>query len=277
MSKPTVVGVHGAWHSAAHFQPLKANLARHGYKFVAVLLPSMHYAELNCAPPSDIKEDVAAIQTAVVNELKADPGTDVVVLTHSYSGMPGSAAVENLDKKSRKVAGFSNGISALLVISGLLIDQGISGFDWANKIIPPTIILSHIPSPVKGRGKEIEISVPNPEPGPVELFYHDVVPRADAEYYASLLVPHVWSVYRTPVPFAGFKVVPTHYLLTEDDRSLPAGWQRLIVQMADEATLQADPQGGKIVVTSIPTGHSPFLSQVDETARWIRKCVGEIV
>lgn len=274
MAKPTIVGVHGAWHSAAHFQPLKENLAQHGYKFIAVLLPSMHYKELNCAPPSDIKEDVAAIQTAVVNELEASPETDIVVLTHSYSGMPGSAAVENLDKESRQAAGFSNGISALLVISGLLVDQGISGFDWANKTIPPTIVLSHIPSPVADSSEEIEISVPNPEPGPVEMFYHDV-PRKDAEYYASLLVPHVWSVYRTPVPFAGFKIVPTHYLLTEDDKSLPAEWQRLIIQMADDATLQADPQGGKIMVDSIFTSHSPFLSKVDETAMWVRKCVGE--
>lgn len=273
MSKTTIIGVHGAWHSATHFEPLKEKLAEYGYKFIAVLLPSMHYAELKCPPPTHIKEDVEAIQGAVRAELEADPDTDVAVLTHSYSGLPGAAAVENLDKKSRKAAGFKNGISALLVMSGLLIDKGISGFDWANGIIPPTIILSHIPSPVDSK-TQIEISVPNPEPGPMALFYHDI-PERDAEHYASLLIPHVWSVYRTPVPFAGFKIVPTYYLVTEDDRSLPPEWQRLIIKMADEATLQADPEGGKVVVDTIQAGHSPFLSKVDETAAWIRKSLGE--
>ncbi|KAK5049856.1 hypothetical protein LTR84_003974 [Exophiala bonariae] len=273
MSKPTILGVHGAWHSGAHFQPLKEHLVQHGYKFIAVQLPSMHYAELDRPPPTHIKDDVEAIQAAVLTELESTPETDVAVLTHSYSGLPGSAAVEKLDKKSRKAAGFKNGISALLVIAGLLITEGISGFDWANGIIPPTIILSYIPSPVDGK-TQIEISEPNPEPGPVELFYHDI-PLKDAEYYASLLIPQVWTVYRTPVPFAGFKIVPSYYLLTEDDRSLPPEWQRLIVKMADEATLLADPKGLKLVVDTVHAGHSPFLSKVEETASWIRKSLGE--
>ncbi|KAK5048239.1 hypothetical protein LTR84_005909 [Exophiala bonariae] len=268
MAKPTIVGVHGAWHSAAHFLPLKENLAQYGYKFIAVLLPSMHYAELKCPPPIHIKEDVEAIQTAILTELNDYPATDVVVLTHSYGGMPGSAAVENLDKNSRKAAGFSNGISALLAISSLLVNEGISGFDLGNKTVPPTIILSKIPSPVDNN-MDIEISMPNPEPGPTTTFYHDL-PQKDAEHYASLLVPHVWTVYCTPVPFAGFKVVPTYYLLTEDDKSLPPEWQRLIIKMADEVTLH-----GKIVVDTIHASHSPFLSKVDETATWIRRSLGE--
>lgn len=233
----------------------------------------MHYAELNRPPPGDIKEDVDAIKATVLTELEAHPETDVVVLTHSYSGMPGSAAIETLDKESRKAAGFKNGISALLVISGLLVTEGISGFDWAGKIVPPTIVLSYIPSPVDGK-TEIEISVPNPEPGPVKLFYHDV-PQKEAEHYASLLIPQAWIVYRTPVPFAGFKIVPTYFLVTEDDKAISAEWQRLIINMADEARLQANPDGGKVVVDSIQSSHSPFLSKVDETALWVRKSVGE--
>lgn len=273
MSKPTIIAVHGAWHGPAHFQPLKDNLASHGYRLVTPKLPSVHYAELNLPPPSDIKEDIKVIQGVILAELEVGPETDVAILTHSYGGMPGAAAIENLDKKSRIAAGFKNGVSALLPMTSLLVPEGMTGFDWSGKNYPPSIVVYNIPSPVDSKS-EIEISTPNPDPGPVALFYHDV-PLKEAEHYRSLLIPQVFSIFRTPVPFAGWKTVPVYYLIAEEDKALIPEVQKMIIEKADEARLQVNPDGGKIKVESIQASHSPFLSKVDETVAWIRRSLGD--
>lgn len=333
-TKPIIVAVHGAWHSPEHFAPLETALTSHGYKMVSVWLPSMHYARVNQPPPMGLAEDIEAIHAAVLLELASQMTTDVLLLTHSYSSIPGLAAVESLDKASRAQAGHSNGVAAVLVISGLLVPAGISAFAWAGNEVPPTVTLSTIPSP-EGypKGKEIEVSNPISVPGPIALFYHDLPPD-EAAKYAALLKPQIFAVNHTPVPFVGYKVIPTYYLVCEDDRALPPVFQRVMIENAnkdiaeDEAhrlgdrdgenggTLAAfqreslagktgrkDEEGEKaadghssgnqgeanptpgggpsrkafIHVDTVQSGHSPFLSRVEETAAWVRRCAGEEV
>ncbi|KEF63618.1 uncharacterized protein A1O9_01596 [Exophiala aquamarina CBS 119918] len=223
-----------------------------------------------------MKEDIKSIREIILAELEAHLGTDVAILTHSHGGLPGLAAIENLDKKSRIAAGFQNRVSALLPMASLLVPAGVSGFDWGGGNIPPSIVVKNVPSPVDGK-LEVEMSTPNPNPVPIELFYHDV-PQKEAEHYSSLLIPQVISVFRTPVPFAGWKIVPIYYLIAEEDKAFSPEVQRMIIDQANEARLQVNPDGGKLVVVeSVQASHSPFLSKLDETAAWIRRSLGETV
>jgi len=264
MSKPTIIVAQGAWHGPAHFAPLGEALASHGHKLITPKLPSMHYAELGVPPPSGLGDDIKVLQEALLGELEAHPETDVAVLMHSYGGIPGAAAVENLDKKTRVAAGFRNGVVALLAISSLLISEGISVWDWGGRLVPPSIVVFNVPSPVDSNSM-MEISTPNPDPGALALFYHDV-PVREAEKYCSILVPQVLSVYYTPIPCPGWKFIPTFYLVAEEDRGLIPMVQRMIVEKADDARLLVNPEGSTIVAESIQSSHSPFLSKTEETA-----------
>ncbi|KIW29540.1 uncharacterized protein PV07_05352 [Cladophialophora immunda] len=288
--KPTIILVHGAWHSPEHFQPLEEALRSHGYRTVSPWLPSMHYERLNAPPVSGIDDDVSAIRGAIVSELASSPAVDVVLVSHSYGTVPAGAAIKDLDKSSRAWAGHRNGVTALLIISGLLAPPGISLLDWNGGQVPPTMAISTITSPVDPT-REVKVCAPVSEPGPIALFYHDLA-ESDAQAaqrYASLCTPQVWAVHKTPVPFAPWKPGPKSdpgldlfYLVCEEDRGLPAAFQRTMIEGTDRDIAAAHQAGSaredearKIHVTSINSGHFPFLSRVDETTQWVRRCCGE--
>lgn len=56
----------------------------------------------------DPADDVKNIRAAIEGEL--EQGNDVIIVMHSYGGVPSSNAAEGLGKKDRKAAGKSNGI-----------------------------------------------------------------------------------------------------------------------------------------------------------------------
>ncbi|OAL38176.1 hypothetical protein AYO20_02628 [Fonsecaea nubica] len=344
-SKPTIILVHGAWHSPEHFRPLEqalnspppsssssggANGGANGYRTISPWLPSMHYTHLGLPPPSNIADDIAAIRQAIISELTSHPTTNVVVLSHSYGTVPATAALEGLDIAARARAGYGNGVTAHMVISGLLAPAGTSLLDWGGGKVPPTMVLSTVPVPLSSSGdetggvekgdREVKVCTPVKEPGPVALFYHDLAERdaRAAEHYASLCVPQVWAVQETVVPFApwsppGAEIrsktespsnidpqtqsqsgpisdsdmgtgigtgMDIYYLVCENDRALPAAIQRVMIDAADKGIAMhhhrhhhhhlplSKAQGAKIHVTAIDSGHCPFLSRVDETARW---------
>ncbi|OAG42667.1 hypothetical protein AYO21_02950 [Fonsecaea monophora] len=352
-SKPTIILVHGAWHSPEHFRPLEQALnspppppppsssPSGGYKTISPWLPSMHYTRLGLPPPSNIADDIAAIRQAIVSELTSHPTTNVVVLSHSYGTVPATAALEGLDMATRARVGHDNGVTAHLIISGLLAPAGTSLLDWGGGQVPPTMVLSTVPVPLSSSGgdktgcvekgdREVKVCTPVKDPGPVALFYHDLAERdaRAAEHYASLCVPQVWAVQETVVPFAPWSPprleteiksktespsetpskidsqtqsqsgqisnpgsdsntetgtatatgigMDIHYLVCEDDRALPAAIQRVMIDGADKGIKAhhhhhhplSRAEGSKIHVTAINSGHCPFLSRVDETARW---------
>ena len=277
-SKPTIVIIHGNWHSPEHFSPLVNDLSTHGYKTVSVTLPSIHYASLKQPPPTGLTEDIDAIRNTALSELTSHPTVDVVLLTHSYSSVPGSAAIQSLDIPSRRADRHSNGIAALLIIAGLFIPAGITLLGPSGGQVPPVMkLFTAKPATAANReAAEITFSGPAAEPGPVALFYHDL-PVAEAEHYASLLKPAVWAPHLDTVPFTGYVVVPVFYLMCEDDRALPAAFQRELIAAANKEIAKVARPQAQINVSSINSGHSPYLSRVAETAAWVRRCVGEEV
>jgi hypothetical protein len=83
----------------------------------------------------DIEDDVAAIRAAVTNQL--DTGIDVVVVTHSYSSIPGTAALTGLSLKARKTAGKSNGVIGVVIISGFILPPDSTMLTIMGGQLPP--------------------------------------------------------------------------------------------------------------------------------------------
>jgi hypothetical protein len=75
---------------------------------------------------------------------------------------------------------------------------------------------------------------------------------------------------QTPAMADSWKSIPSSYLLCEDDLAVPPSGQEGIIQNARDL-------GGDVEVTRIKTGHCPFLSMPEETARWVRGVAGEKV
>lgn len=102
MPKPTVLFVHGAWHSPKHFQPCRDAFKSAGYP-----------TECPCQPTFDAKPGTATFHDdaecirSLLNELVETEGKDVICVLHSYGGVVGTEAIhELLGKKVRQNNGF---------------------------------------------------------------------------------------------------------------------------------------------------------------------------
>lgn len=122
---PTVVLVPGAWHSPQHYYKLKDLVERAGYDLVSQRNPSCD--SLNPDAESAAK-DAAFIRNQLLIPL-LDAGKTVILVMHSYGGLPGAAAAEGLSQTERISAGRPGGIIGLIFICAILAHEGQSLLD----------------------------------------------------------------------------------------------------------------------------------------------------
>ena len=118
-SKPTIVFVPGAYHTAAHFQPLSVLLERAHFPTLTVSVPSIG----DLAATATYQDDVRTIR-ATLERLVEDEGKDVMLAAHSLGAVSGCQTVTGLEKSKRLKEGKSGGIIHVLFITALLIGQG---------------------------------------------------------------------------------------------------------------------------------------------------------
>lgn len=118
MSKPIFLCIPGASHSPRVYEPLKAALLCYGYTVVPLGLPSV-----GGKPPTyDFTEDVAAIRNMATHLVES--GNDVIVVMHSYGGLPGGEALQGLGKREREQRGLRGGVIRLVFIMSWMAREG---------------------------------------------------------------------------------------------------------------------------------------------------------
>jgi pimeloyl-ACP methyl ester carboxylesterase len=122
MSKPTVVLIPGAWHVAEHYSLLTPCLNDAGYETLPLTLPS---SGSDPAIP-DFTPDVEEVRRNVIPLLDAEK--NVIVVMHSYGGIPGSSAMKGLSKTDREAVGKPGGVTALVYLCAWMLDEGVSMF-----------------------------------------------------------------------------------------------------------------------------------------------------
>ncbi len=257
MAKPTIVLVHGAWHTPTHWEPLIKSLKSYGYRTRTPALPSTLDPNVpGTEIPTDQEPDIAVVRQAVMEEL--DLGFNVVVVPHSYGGMPAVSALTGLGPGARSEAGYKNSVVAIAAISTFVLPEGMPLHQNQSRDGGMHVIIDNLMY-----AKE--------SPGPVAAFYHDV-PKAEAEKWASLLKPaSSIPAMMQPSKYTAYPDIPVHYLLCTDDRANPEEVQRLVVDRIKQN------EKSELHVTELSCSHSPFLSRVDETTAFVRKAAGEKV
>ena len=118
MSKPAFVLVPGAWQDPSYYGAVATGLKYHGYDSVTVTLPST-----GASPPLyDFTEDVTAVRQAVTKFVEND--RDVVVVAHSYSGLPTGELPKSLSKEDREANGLKGGVIRMVFIVAYLVPEG---------------------------------------------------------------------------------------------------------------------------------------------------------
>ena len=93
--KSVILIVPGACHTPHHYAHLALRLNTSGYTVDCV--------ELETSSPDKYTEDVSIIRNAIESHVDAD--RDVVVVMHSYGGLPGTEACVGLGKTEGRTAG----------------------------------------------------------------------------------------------------------------------------------------------------------------------------
>ncbi|KLU88248.1 hypothetical protein MAPG_07235 [Magnaporthiopsis poae ATCC 64411] len=256
-NSPTLVLVHGGWHRASCFDPITSLLQEgHGLKCISVSLPST-----SGNPEATYKDDIDAVREAISSETSA--GRDVVVIAHSYGGMPGSSAIKGFAEKTAGGSAAPDDVVATAghVIGLILIASGynLPGLSFMDPF------LGHPPSfwRVNKETGYAELVA-----SPRELFYHDVLPADEAERWVSQLTTQSLKALFEggENSYAGWKDVPSWYIGAAQDRAMPVAAQRLTVGMARA-------MGGVVEHREMQTSHSPFLSRPRQTVQIILEAV----
>lgn len=210
--RPTLLLVHGAWHGPWCWEELESVLASDGWATRTVSLPS------SVRPDVPTTEPLAGIHTdtQVVRETLEDIEGPVVVVGHSYGGVPVTQAIADAPNVSHAV---------YLAAYQLDVGESLYGFhgapepEFATGVVPP-----------------LEAA----------MFYADVSEELVARSVRNL-VPQSVRSFTERVAKAGWRTVPSTYIICEHDKALPSTEQEKLAARAN-------------AVLRLESSHSPFLS-----------------
>ena len=119
MPKPTIVFVPGAWHTPEAYSSVIQVLESRSYNCIGV-----HLHSIGPSPTCEgFTEDVATIRASVEKLIDGEE-KEVVVVLHSYSGLPGSQALQGLGLKERQGSGKKGGLIRIVYIMAYLVPEG---------------------------------------------------------------------------------------------------------------------------------------------------------
>ena len=130
--KPTLVFAPGAWHTPSYFDQIRHLAHSEGYPSSIVSFPT--YCGASNPPLSNNEADVVSIRTVVCPLVES--GKEVILIMHSYAGIPGCSALKGLSRMERMTEAKEGGVTGLLFVAALLSPVGVPYVKWLEGINP---------------------------------------------------------------------------------------------------------------------------------------------
>ncbi|KAL2855897.1 hypothetical protein BJY01DRAFT_231521 [Aspergillus pseudoustus] len=182
-----------------------------------------------------MKEDIVSIRNHI--ETVVSQGEDVLLVLHSAGGFIGSEAMKGLGKAERTQNGHEGGVVSIVFIAGAVYPEG------HEHKAPPFAI-----------GGALHCAQPE------KLLFGDLPDDEKATWLAAIR-PQPSRGWEATVEYAGWKHVPSVYLICEGDNALPVPLQEQLAALA----------GSRVERCS--TGHLPQLSQPEKVVEVIERAV----
>jgi pimeloyl-ACP methyl ester carboxylesterase len=265
----TFLLVHGAWHSAAHWNRVAERLTAQGHRVDAIDLPG---SGLDAGyPQSYLRNDFAALATEpsplgqvhladytkTVVERMRELGGPVTLVGHSFGGLAITQAAEQAPELVDRLVYLTAYVPAKAknAVELSSMPEGASSLSGAILIGDPTATGAMRINPRSGDPDYIEKGR--------QALYNDV---STEEYlrFAAYLNPDL------PLPVAfddargtpeRWGRIPRTFIRTAQDRTVPPALQDRMIAEADELT-----PGNRFDVHTLDSGHSAFASVPDELA-----------
>ncbi|PYI31246.1 hypothetical protein BP00DRAFT_457112 [Aspergillus indologenus CBS 114.80] len=267
---PTIAFLPGAWLTPPFYAPFLDALT------TTTALPTtpLPYPSLDPAHPAtaDCQTDTAAIRTQL-RTLIESAGREVILVMHSYAGMPGAAAAataHGLSRSARQRAGQPGGVVGMIFIAAFLVPEGVSCAGLQGGRLPGWILLDtgEKPAPQLNYPDDPIGNFLRPEENEDDEDDEAALSRDDLETF---LRPHATRAFTSPQPApawadADADATGVAFIVTARDRAVP--------KEAQYAMMAAT--GREFAVREMDCGHcAPFVGEqrIGETVR----LVGELV
>ncbi|KAH8893093.1 alpha/beta-hydrolase [Thozetella sp. PMI_491] len=170
---------------------------------------------------------------------------EVIVFCHSAAGHYCSGALKDLGVQQRKSNGRSGGVAHLIFLAAIITPKGVS------------VATLQAAGVVSVQGGQIFIK------DPLKVFFHDL-PTEEAQAWATRVLPEPTEGWEKPITYMGWRDIPSHYIICEDDQMIPALVQEQLGTLAGSALVR------------MPGGHFPQLSRPAELAHAIQQIASEL-
>ncbi|KAI1423341.1 Alpha/beta hydrolase fold-1 [Xylaria sp. FL1777] len=254
MSKPYFLISTGSFAPAQLYDNIVERVKGHGYDIKALHLATVGLGPGlgRDTPPATMYDDAALIAKEI--EALADQGREIILIAHSYGGMPATESTKGLSVEERKKQGKKGGLVRLAYNTVLLTTPGHS----ASEVRPP-------PAADEPTGIEIDEKgyMRQSDPEVSVAYSFSDVSRETALYYHTQFAHHSAISFTNPLTHAGYKDVPVSYLLCSEDKVITPDIQRKEIDMIEAET------GKKVDVTSIKAGHCPTIGHLDLVVDWV--------
>lgn len=137
-TRPTIVLIPGLFGTGErYYSRLVPHLEATGFAIVIAELPS-----LNPKEPDEVtaQKDVDHVRETYLLPLIGDKHNDLVIVAHSYGGVVAPAAAVGLSKNERVAQGLKGGVIGLILISGVITNEGQSLRDAVGGELAPWLI-----------------------------------------------------------------------------------------------------------------------------------------
>ncbi|KAF4338936.1 hypothetical protein FBEOM_7112 [Fusarium beomiforme] len=250
MGNTTVVIIPGSFAPAKHYRVFTESLERHGVDSRVIDTPSV--GKRGNLPPATMSDDVEEIANVVSKLL--DEGKEVVLMTHSYGGIPGTQCLSKLSRKARDLEGKQGGIDKIIYLASVVLQPGVCNLDAFGANMPDFVTL------------EDDYMTLDPE-GHAKYTFSDL-PFEQALELAKQMPEHSTASFREPLTYPGYNDVDVHYILCEQDQIIPPQFQRAMIEGAKALS------GREVTVHNLDSGHVPVISQPDNVSKIVKEIIG---
>ena len=129
--RPIIFLIPGSFHDSACFDSLRAALDALAYSSVTATLPSIASHDPFTADAIADSKFIRANLESLIKE-----GHAVLLVAHSYGGIPGAAAATGLSMAERHERGDVGGVVGLVFISAVLTKEGESCLEKMGGVYP---------------------------------------------------------------------------------------------------------------------------------------------
>ncbi|PVH96492.1 hypothetical protein DM02DRAFT_687626 [Periconia macrospinosa] len=243
-SRPFFVIIPGGSQNPTHYAYLAHLLQLAGYPTFSGLLPSV-----GASKKVTIKDDMDFIRERMILPILDIEQRDIILIMHSYSGIPGSAAALGLGKQERLAQGKKTGVIGHIYFSAIL-------HEGSDDDEPHLISLSGGAFPPYLRADpETNLVYCDDRIPPL---YPDVPPTL-ADAAAASTVPQGLTSFNSPIPRASWNSKEykgrVAYIRTLKDTCIPLEMQQGMVDSTGSV---------EWILKDIESGHSPQLSHPEK-------------